>query len=378
MAQERSKAVLRPLSSKAPRPAVPALSFTAVNSRPSSLSSPRVRPSQPASPTQVLRQALRAAVNSPKNTDAGEQENRPPAFVFPETSSCKPPRSPKSLASSPSALSLSQKVVIRSDFPKTSSQRDLKTDLNKVVTQVRLDTSKAAPFSSDRLYQEHLFNTFQAVKFIRNLKPVDPVQLAAKAVMLPRLQYPRKTVVFDLDETLVHCVEDVSRAQIAVPITFPTGERLIAGVNIRPYARECLAAVSSFCEVVVFTASQRCYADQVLDYLDPSRTAISLRLYRDSCVTTDGVYIKDLRILGNRRMQDIVIVDNAAYSFGYQLDNGVPIIAWYEDPQDRELYNLVDYLRSVTLAEDIRPVNKETFHLYRFYEDYLRDCKRLN
>lgn len=375
MAQERSKAVLRPLSSKAPRPAVPALSFTAVDSRPSSLSSPRARSSQPASPTQVLRQALRAAANSPKNTDAGEQENRPPpSFVFPDTSSSKPPRSPKSLAQSPSAMSLSQKVVLRSDFPRTSSQRDLKPDLSKVVTQVRLDK----PLTSDRLYQEHLFNTFQAVKFIRSLKPVDPVQLAAKAVLLPRLQYPRKTVVFDLDETLVHCVEDVARAHIAVPITFPTGERLIAGVNIRPYARECLAAVSSFCEVVVFTASQRCYADQVLDYLDPSRTAISLRLYRDSCVTTDGVYIKDLRILGNRRLQDIVIVDNAAYSFGYQLDNGVPIIGWYEDPQDRELYNLVDYLRSATLAEDIRPVNKETFHLYRFYEDYLRDCKRLN
>jgi CTD small phosphatase-like protein 2 len=272
-------------------------------------------------------------------------------------------------------MSLSPKVVLRSDFPRTNSQRELKSDLSRVVTQVK---QEAVPATSDRLYQEHLFNTFQAVKFIRNLKHVDTVQLAAKMVVLPRLQYPRKTVVFDLDETLVHCVEDVSRAHIAVPITFPTGERLIAGVNIRPYARECLAAVSNFCEVVVFTASQRCYADQVLDYLDPNRTAISLRLYRDSCVTTDGVYIKDLRILGNRRLQDIVIVDNAAYSFGYQLDNGVPIIAWYEDPRDRELYNLVDYLRSVTLAEDIRPVNRETFHLYRFYDDYLRDCKRLN
>jgi len=31
----------------------------------------------------------------------------------------------------------------------------------------------------------------------------------------------------------------------------------------------------------------------------------------------DGVYIKDLRILANRRMKDIVIVDNAAYSFAY-------------------------------------------------------------
>ena len=371
MAQERSKALSRPWTTKGGRTAVPGLSFTAVEMRNTSAMSARTRPSQPASPSQVMRQALRTGVNSPKSIDTGEQENRPPTcFIFPD--SPKPPRSPKSLSQSPSTFALSQKVILRSEFPKTASQRDLKSDLKGVITQVKSHTT------SDKLYQEHLFNTFQAVKFVRNLKPVDPVQLGEKMVSLPRVGYGRKTVVFDLDETLVHCVEDVSNAHLAIPITFPSGERLVAGVNIRPYARECLSAVSSFCEVIVFTASQRCYADQVLDYLDPSRTVISLRLYREHCVNTDGVYIKDLRILGNRRLQDIVIVDNAAYSFGYQMDNGVPIIAWYDDPRDRELYNLVDYLRALTACDDIRPVNRETFHLYRFYEDYLRDCKRLN
>jgi hypothetical protein len=29
------------------------------------------------------------------------------------------------------------------------------------------------------------------------------------------------------------------------------------------------------------------------------------------------VFIKDLRVLVGRRLKDIVIVDNAAYSFGY-------------------------------------------------------------
>jgi CTD small phosphatase-like protein 2 len=30
-------------------------------------------------------------------------------------------------------------------------------------------------------------------------------------------------------------------------------------------------------------------------------------------------------------------VDNAVYSFGYQLDNGIPIIPFYEDKRDEEL-----------------------------------------
>jgi CTD small phosphatase-like protein 2 len=71
--------------------------------------------------------------------------------------------------------------------------------------------------------------------------------------------------------------------------------------------------------VVVFTASHQSYADVVLDVLDPLRQIFEMRLYRDSCVrSVDGVYVKDLRIFEPlRKLEDIVIVDNAVYSFGY-------------------------------------------------------------
>ena len=68
----------------------------------------------------------------------------------------------------------------------------------------------------------------------------------------------------------------------------------------------------------MFTASHKFYADVVLDYLDPNNELIHHRLYRDSCFQTeDGVYIKDLRIIKNRTLKDMVIVDNAVYSFGF-------------------------------------------------------------
>jgi CTD small phosphatase-like protein 2 len=34
-------------------------------------------------------------------------------------------------------------------------------------------------------------------------------------------------------------------------------------------------------------------------------------------LTTEGYYIKDLRILANRELKNIVIVDNLAYSFAF-------------------------------------------------------------
>jgi CTD small phosphatase-like protein 2 len=71
-------------------------------------------------------------------------------------------------------------------------------------------------------------------------------------------------------------------------------------------------------------------------------------------------------------MEDVVIVDNAVYSFAYQLDNGVPIVSWYDDPNDQELVVLSHYLSTMAVADDIRAVNRGTFSLHSFCEDYSR------
>lgn len=145
--------------------------------------------------------------------------------------------------------------------------------------------------------------------------------------------------MFDLDETLIHCNESANvPSDVVLPIKFPTGEiievlptyscwlllkfsiylSLKAGINIRPYCNEILQELSKYYELVVFTASHSCYANVVLDYLDPKGQYISGRLFRENCVTTDeGVYIKDLRVIRNRNLSDMVLVDNAAYSFGF-------------------------------------------------------------
>jgi len=116
--------------------------------------------------------------------------------------------------------------------------------------------------------------------------------------------------------------------------------------------------------VVVFTASHQAYADTVLDMLDPDRTLIARRLYREHCVqTTEGVYIKDLRILKNRSLKEVVLVDNAVYSFGFQLDNGIPIIPYYDNPEDEELMHLCFYLDCLQDSPDMREQNRKAFQL---------------
>lgn len=50
-----------------------------------------------------------------------------------------------------------------------------------------------------------------------------------------------------------------------------------------------------------------------------------------------GCFIKDLRIISNRQLKDIVIIDNLIHSFGLQIDNGIPIMDFTDDPNDKEL-----------------------------------------
>jgi CTD small phosphatase-like protein 2 len=95
-------------------------------------------------------------------------------------------------------------------------------------------------------------------------------------------------------------------------------------------------------EIIVFTASHSCYANVVLNILDPENEFITFRLFRDHCLQTkEGIFIKDLRIIANRKLENIAIVDNATYSFGFQLDNGIPIVPFYDNNEDKELLSLM-------------------------------------
>ena len=115
--------------------------------------------------------------------------------------------------------------------------------------------------------------------------------------------------------------------------------------------------------MIIFTSSNKSYADPILDRIDPDHRLIHHRLYRENCIEySEDFYIKDLRIL-DRDIKNIIIVDNAPYSFSYQIDNGYPIIPYLNDNKDNELKKLQNYLDELIDIEDIRKINKEKFKL---------------
>jgi CTD small phosphatase-like protein 2 len=70
--------------------------------------------------------------------------------------------------------------------------------------------------------------------------------------------------------------------------------------------------------------------------------------------TVSGFFIKDLRIITNRTLKDIVMVDNLVHSFGLQLTNGIPILDFTNNKEDRELESLEKMLIELSFEEDVR------------------------
>lgn len=140
--------------------------------------------------------------------------------------------------------------------------------------------------------------------------------------------HSKKLLIFDLDETLSHCVRRPNPAappHVYLDVIDPKGITRRAGFNIRPYTKEVLEAANKHFEVAVFTASHSGYANNVIDHIDPTGELIQHRFFRQHCILQEDVYVKDLRIFKNIPLKDIILVDNAVYSFGDQIENGIPI-----------------------------------------------------
>lgn len=225
-------------------------------------------------------------------------------------------------------------------------------------------TQEEVEVEDDDDEEEDEFNPYV---FIKNLPAYDfVVQDPSAKICLPKKDPsdPPITLVLDLDETLVHCtVEPIPNADMVFPVMFH-GVMYKVHVRCRPFLTEFLEAVYQKFEVVVFTASQQVYADELLNRIDPEGKYIKHRMFRESCLLVQGNYLKDLHVLG-RDLKKAVLVDNSPHAFGYQVDNGIPIESWFDDPHDSELVKLEQFLQTLHGANDVTTLVRAKFQTYK-------------
>ena len=183
----------------------------------------------------------------------------------------------------------------------------------------------------------------------------------------------KRLAIFDLDETLIHCeLKDIDSAQKKIKIKMSASLEKTIGLNIRPNFEKSILKIKEKYHVIMFTASLQKYADAVMDEIDPTGSLFEYRLYRNNCtqikVDNQIYYIKDLRVLKNISLDDIVIIDNSVLSFAFHLDNGIPILPYYRGDDEIEMKSLVKLLDNLADVPQIKTKLRSLMKLYKFIE----------
>ncbi|KAJ5684737.1 NLI interacting factor [Penicillium maclennaniae] len=203
-------------------------------------------------------------------------------------------------------------------------------------------------------------------------RPLLPPRLPSYTAAPRNAKLPQKTLVLDLDETLIHSLAKGGRmssghmveVKLSMPMTTaltPGGPQTTIGpqhpilyyVHKRPHCDEFLRKICKWYKLVVFTASVQEYADPVIDWLEQERKYFQARYYRQHCTLRNGAYIKDLSSV-EPDLSKVMILDNSPMSYIFHEDNAIPIEGWINDPTDNGLLHLIPMLEALQYVTDVR------------------------
>ena len=189
--------------------------------------------------------------------------------------------------------------------------------------------------------------------------------------LLPKNNSGKKTLILDLDETLIHSsfkpfnnIQDdfvlkINSLKLNNKLHNNGNKSYLIHVLKRPFVGVFLSIICDIFEVVVFTASIIDYANPIIDEIDIEKK-IKYRLFREHCIKINkDRYIKNLNNLG-RDLKNVIIIDNNPLSYSLNLDNGLPISTWETNQNDNELIKIIPLLQYLSKSKiyDVRPIIK--------------------
>ena len=258
---------------------------------------------------------------------------------------------------------------LNSYFSKTNKSKDntnLKLENNEPLETKENNNSlniTTKSFTKSQTNNNNINNDISQ-KIHRHLSPNEKTFYNKKKFLLPEKTSNKKTLVLDLDETLVHSVGGMENGEGGEPqhdfiIQIPQSNNSSHDVHVmvRPHVEEFLQRMSKRFELVIFTASISKYANPLLNIVD-KMGYVPFRLFREHCTLINTAFVKDLNLLG-RDAKDIIILDNNPTAYSLNHYNGFPIKSWFDDKNDDELLKICPILEFLSYVPDVREYIKK-------------------
>ncbi|XP_074535109.1 mitochondrial import inner membrane translocase subunit TIM50 [Halichoeres trimaculatus] len=204
---------------------------------------------------------------------------------------------------------------------------------------------------------QQLKRTYKYFKDYRQMiiEPTSP-KLLPDPMKEPYYQ-PPYTLVLELTDVLLHPEWSLS-----------TGWRF----KKRPGIDYLFQQLAPLYEIVIFTAETGMTAYPLIDSIDP-QGLVMYRLFRDATHYMEGHHVKDVSCL-NRDTSKVIVVDCKREAFRLQPFNGMALKKWDGNSEDRTLYDLANFLKTIALSgvEDVRSVLEN----YALEDDPIEAFKR--
>ncbi|XP_042269504.1 mitochondrial import inner membrane translocase subunit TIM50 isoform X2 [Thunnus thynnus] len=196
-------------------------------------------------------------------------------------------------------------------------------------------------FDRDPPVIQHLRRTFKYFQDYRQMiiEPTSP-KLLPDPLKEPYYQ-PPYTLVLELTDVLLHPEWSLA-----------TGWRF----KKRPGIDYLFQQLAPLYEIVIFTAETGMTAFPLIDSIDP-QGFVMYRLFRDATRYMEGHHVKDVSCL-NRDTSKVIVVDCKREAFSLQPFNGMALKKWDGNSEDRTLYDLANFLKTIALSgvDDVRSV----------------------
>ncbi|XP_018542665.1 LOW QUALITY PROTEIN: mitochondrial import inner membrane translocase subunit TIM50 [Lates calcarifer] len=212
-------------------------------------------------------------------------------------------------------------------------------------------------FDRDPPVVQQLKRTF---KYFKDYRQVSGVPTSPKLLPDPLKEpyyQPPYTLVLELTDVLLHPEWSLS-----------TGWRF----KKRPGIDYLFQQLAPLYEIVIFTAETGMTAYPLIDSIDP-QGFVMYRLFRDATRYMEGHHVKDVSCL-NRDTSKVIVVDCKREAFSLQPFNGMALKKWDGNSEDRTLYDLANFLKTIALSgvEDVRSVLEN----YALEDDPIEAFKR--
>ncbi|XP_015257607.1 PREDICTED: mitochondrial import inner membrane translocase subunit TIM50 [Cyprinodon variegatus] len=204
---------------------------------------------------------------------------------------------------------------------------------------------------------QQLKRTYKYMKDYRQMiiEPTSP-KLLPDPLKEPYYQ-PPYTLVLELTGVLLHPEWSLS-----------TGWRF----KKRPGIDYLFQQLAPLYEIIIFTTETGMTAFPLIDSIDP-QGFVMYRLFRDATRYMEGHHVKDVSCL-NRDTSKVIMVDCKRESFQLQPFNGLALTKWDGNSDDRALYDLANFLKTIALSgvDDVRGVLEN----YALEDDPIEAFKR--